>query len=451
MGSTYRPVYQDVIDALQHPHKDVRIHAAQALGRLIQDGTITRKETGEVNNHVHTTYSFSPYEPSMAAFKAWEAGLQIVGSADHDSISAADEMRRAAAYIGIASTAGFELRTSFSETSLKDRKINSPDSSGVAYVVVHGVPGNRIGECEEFLKPVQKARNARNRKQVKALNKILKKTDLGEIDFERDVLPLSHAAEGGSLTERHILAALARKIISRSGKGERVIQRLQKDFSITVKGGSYRSLMDPGNQHYLYDLLGVLKAFMLPSFYIEPNASETLPVREVVKFADSIGAIAAYPYLGDVTESPTGDKKAEKFEDSYLEELFEVIRDIGFSSITYMPPRNTKEQLLRLQKLARQYGLMEISGVDINSSRQSFRCPELLEEEFIHLVDAAWALVVHEKLSEHDEKFGLFSPKNPLAAESLETRIEAYSRIGKAMDHHHPENALDYAEEEFLL
>jgi len=76
-----------------------------------------------------------------------------------------------------------------------------------------------------------------------------------------------------------------------------------------------------------------------------------------------------------------------------------------------MPPRNTREQLARLQALCRKYEFMEISGVDINQPRQSFRCPELLLPEFRHLDDATWAMVAHEALSGLDPRYGLFLKK----------------------------------------
>ena len=85
---------------------------------------------------------------------------------------------------------------------------------------------------------------------------------------------------------------------------------------------------------------------------------------------------------------------------------------------------------------------MEISGVDINSSRQSFNCPILLEPEFRHLADAAWALIAHEKLADADPKLALFSPGNPLAHEPLENRVRKYAEIGRRMDHSQPEQAI---------
>jgi hypothetical protein len=51
---------------------------------------------------------------------------------------------------------------------------------------------------------------------------------------------------------------------------------------------------------------------------------------------------------------------------------------------------------MRLRGLCSQYGFMEISGVDINSPRQVFNCPELLDEDFANLVDTTWQLAKHE-------------------------------------------------------
>ncbi|MEI8205797.1 MAG: hypothetical protein WCG03_02860, partial [Kiritimatiellales bacterium] len=198
---------------------------------------------------------------------------------------------------------------------------------------------------------------------------------------------------------------------------------------------------------YVYDLLGVFKSALVPEFFILSGKDECINVYDAVKFANDIGAIPAYAYLGDVSESPTGDKKAEKFEDDYLDELVPELKKIGFKAITYMPPRNTKSQLLRLQKLCQANGLMEISGVDINSSRQSFNCPILLEPEFRHLTDAAWALIAHEKLAAENPKLGIFHPGNPLSAQPLEKRIAIYSNIGKRIDHRKPEEAIKLAGE----
>jgi hypothetical protein len=58
-------------------------------------------------------------------------------------------------------------------------------------------------------------------------------------------------------------------------------------------------------------------------------------------------------------------------------------------------------------------------------------------------VDAAWALIAHEKLAAEVPSLGMFHPGNPLAAQPLEKRIEIYSNLGKRIDHRHPEKAVE--------
>jgi hypothetical protein len=428
---------QRLEQAINSAEKPARLQASRDLGTLIRSGSLSRKTLEEVNNHVHTTWSFSPYEPASAAYAAWKAGLGIVGSIDHDSIGAAPEMLEVAKDLGIASTVGFELRVSFLDTPLSERKINNPDSPGIVYMCVHGVPHQKIDEVSQFLKPVNKVRNLRNKAQVEALQSLVGRYGF-DLDFERDVVPLSHASEGGSITERHILYAMAKQCIVMFGKGEKLLRFLEKDLKIALSENMQSLMLDADNPHYAYDLLGVFKSSFLPRFFIQPAKSECPDVRSVVAFGNSIGAIPAYAYLGDVAQSVTGDKKAEKFEDDFLVELMDLLSDIGYPAITYMPPRNTLDQMKRLQGLAKERNFMEISGVDINSSRQSLNCPELLQPSCRHLVDSAWALVAHEKLSTMDTKFGLFHPANPYAQKSLDERLGIYATLGRKMDSHHP-------------
>lgn len=286
---------------------------------------------------------------------------------------------------------------------------------------------------------------ARNRREVERLNRLLQERGAPTLDFDRDVFPTSLAEQGGSMTERHILFALCKKLVGSHGRGITLLDFVEFGMGISVSGKLRQRLLDAGNPHFLYDLLGVFKSALVPSFFIPSDHRECPSVFDSVEFARSIDAIPAYAYLGDVVSSATGDKKAEKFEDDYLDELMPELVQIGFQAVTYMPPRNTREQLLRLQQLCRKHGLMEISGVDINSSRQSFNCAILLEPQYRHLVDAAWALIAHEKLAAADPALALFHADNPLAVAPLAERVSRYSKLGRRIDFTQPERAIELA------
>jgi hypothetical protein len=187
-----------------------------------------------------------------------------------------------------------------------------------------------------------------------------------ELDFDRDVLPLSRYGDGGVVTERHILYAMAVKLLPDGELGER------------------------------YALLGRMKSELIPAIFV-PADDELMTLDEAAAFAGETDAILCYAYLGDVTVSPTGDKKAAKYEDEFLPELLSLMKERGVEGVTYMPSRNTYAQLDRVAGLCERYGFTQISGEDINSPGQSFICERLARPEFSHLARAARALAERER------------------------------------------------------
>ena len=346
------------------------------------------------NNHIHTIYSFSPYSPTAAVYMARAEGLETAGIMDHDSIGGAEEFRKAGKIAGIGTTCGMECRVSIEGTSLSGRRLNNPDQEGVAYMAIHSVPCNGFARLQEFFAPLRERRNVRNRKMLEKINELMAPHGI-LLDFEKDVLSISSFSDGGSVTERHLLYALSKKIVSVKGR-ENCVGFLTDGLGISLYEKQKAQLSDESNPHFLYDMLGVMKSSLVEKIYI-PATDECPRLSDIVKLADEVGAILCYPYLGDVGESPTGDKKAQKFEDDFLEDLFVMLREEGVKAITYMPARNTPEQIERLQGLCRKFGMTEISGEDVNSSRQSMICPQLAKPEFRHLVDMAWTLVKREK------------------------------------------------------
>ena len=418
-------IVQDLINQLNNPEMIDRLDALKQLTEKLAGGVISRPAFGrDVNNHIHTKYSFSPYSPSKAVWMAYMAGLSTAGIMDHDSISGSVEFTAAGKIIGLPTTIGAECRASFAATPLAGRRINNPDQDSIAYIAFHGVPHSQIKALEHFFKPIGKARTQRNRKMTRRLNELLAPAGL-VIDYDLDVLPLSLAAKGGSITERHLLYAVALKLISRFGSDWKLVDFLTGPLNISVSPKIAGMLTDPENPHQAYDLLGLLKSDLVEKFYI-PAVDECPPIAEVAAFAAMHGIVLAYPYLGDITSSVTGDKKSQTFEDSYLDELFEIIKASGFNAVTYMPSRNTREQLIRLRGLCDKYELFQISGEDINQPRQAFICEAMRDPMFSNLYDAAWALIGHERQASEQLQKGMFSSQTICSMPSLTDRIDYY-------------------------
>ena len=94
----------ELIVKLNDADKAVRLDALRSLKAMIDAGEIEAPVQGnDVNNHIHTTYSFSPYSPTKAVWMAYNAGLKTAGIMDHDSLSGAREFIEAAEIVGILS------------------------------------------------------------------------------------------------------------------------------------------------------------------------------------------------------------------------------------------------------------------------------------------------------------------------------------------------------------
>jgi hypothetical protein len=424
----------DLITALNAATPAERLSAARGIASLQEAGEIATPETsGYVNNHIHTIYSFSPYSPSKAVWASREAGLAVSGIVDHDSVAGVREFREAGRAFGFPTTAGFELRSDHTATALGSRRTNNPDQEGVSYMTFHGLRDSEIDAVAEFLEPVAKARGERNRAMCERLADI---SGL-PLDYDADVAPLSRGAEGGAVTERHLLCALSLAAIREYGgpgpdssasplalssqPGDALfyffkkklsfsdgdIEKLKVSWATSVYNSGFpiglassnatATSCPYGDDFFLYDLIGVLKASLVESFYLPAGAVECPPLASLVKFARAHDIIITYPYLGDITSSVTGDKKAQKFEDDYLDELFGILKEEGVGAVSYMPARNTREQAARVRELADRYGMLQISGEDINSPRQSFISEASKDPYFANLSETTWRLVEHEK------------------------------------------------------
>lgn len=377
-----------ILNLLNAPTKDERL---ENLKKIVAQTEFPPMVPQYINNHIHTTYSFSPYSPSAAVYAARMEGLCTAGIIDHDSISGAREFLEAAKIVDMPVTIGMEARVSMSGTRLEGRRTNNPDQEGVSYMTIQGVPHDKIETLTAFFRPYQAARHDRNRKMLEKINKLLPGIAL---DYDKDVLPLSMAHEDGGVTERHLMYALAIKLVAQVGKGEAMVKKLA-DIGLSLSVKQEAQMLDTEYPFYEYDLLGILKSAFVPMIFIDAT-DECPKLQDMVKLCDDIDAFLCYAYLGDVGDSVTGDKKAQKFEDDYLDDVFECLKEEGVRSVTYMPTRNTPAQLERLRGLCEQYGMFQISGEDINSPRQSFVIKAMENPMFKNLIDATWKLIEHE-------------------------------------------------------
>jgi hypothetical protein len=68
--------YEALLRDLNDNDARIRLDSLKGLMKMVEAGELKRPEKGrDINNHIHTFYSFSPYSPSKAIWMAFSAGL----------------------------------------------------------------------------------------------------------------------------------------------------------------------------------------------------------------------------------------------------------------------------------------------------------------------------------------------------------------------------------------
>lgn len=115
----------DILNRLNAPTREERLANLKAVLKTAEFPPMVPQY---INNHIHTTYSFSPYSPTAAVYAARMEGLCTAGIIDHDSISGAREFLAAAELVGMPVTVGMECRVSMNGTAMQGKRTNNPRS-----------------------------------------------------------------------------------------------------------------------------------------------------------------------------------------------------------------------------------------------------------------------------------------------------------------------------------
>ena len=332
---------------------------------LLKKSAVRPPQTGFVNLHCHTFFSFNAYgySPSHIAWKALQEGLEVVGVVDFDVLDGADEMRAAGEILGVKTVAGLETRVAIPEYA--DRVINSPGEKGVAYFIGIGIGGSPEPETNAngVLATLRATAEKRNLSRLSKINALL-----GDIrlSYEKDVLPLTPL---GNATERHIFQALIKKAEERFGKDR---ERLADFWSTRLKedkgriSSAMRSL--PG-------FLELLRARLIKEISHEDTGCslKSFPaLEEVIGMIRSMGGLPTAAWLDGTNE---GEKD--------IRNLLEFLRSKGVGVLNVIPDRNwniqnAEEKKIKVKNLdivirtARDLGFPLIAGTEMNKYGQKF-------------------------------------------------------------------------------
>jgi len=167
-----------------------------------QEGIPHNTETGAVNMHCHSFFSFNAFghSPSSLAWLGRQHGFAMMGIVDFDVLDGVDEFLTACELSSIGGSAGIETRVFVPEYA--SQEINSPGEPGVCYHMGIGFSSGKVPvNVAPILADLGSRAAERNQRILSRVNAYLAPVT---VDYKRDVLPLTPA---GHPTERHLVAA----------------------------------------------------------------------------------------------------------------------------------------------------------------------------------------------------------------------------------------------------
>ncbi len=419
-----------MIRMLSHPSKRKRLKAAALLKKTGETEAFSSPDESEkINLAIHTDYSFSPYSPSLAAYMACKNGLALAGISDHDTLSGAEEFKKATAIFGTEATYGVQLRVRVNFG--KPIKLNNFYENNLAFVSIRGIPYPSIKKLNKKLGGVRAARLARDREMTERLNARIKKFGMS-VDFEKDVLKNSCYKDGGTVTERHILYAFAKQIVQKYPTAEEIKTFLKEGVNVNTDSRFDLYLSDVKSSYFAYDLVDCIKN-EIRFFYVP--ASDAIELAEAVSLAKEFGGLVTYSYLGNSVRNIDGEEKVFPMEDGNAEEIISFLASSGVDGIECVMPNMTDERLEIIDGLAEKYGMFVLPCCDINSPRQKFDATAFgfteNEDRKKKYIRNLWAVAGHAKSCECSLGDGLNGEKSVQNNPSLEDRLTLYAEIGK--------------------
>ena len=405
------------IKYLNHPIREIRFECVKVLSDALKKGRLPCIEriNGQ-NNQVRSQYSFSPYSPSMVAWKAYQAGVSTCGFMDYESVEGCREFWDACRLFGIVPTLGFEMRMNWRETETKKGLYFDLENESVCRFAIHGISISKLLEYEKFLYRIRQERWLRNIKMTDRIHKILSIYGM-YLDFEQDIVPFSKWIARGNITEKHLLYAAAKKIREKYKTGTEILSFLCRGIGADLSNLERKKVLNEENPFYLYDITDILEKSLLKHIYEPVSMYEVPSAKKMIPYLIKRGGIPSYIFEG---------------EKNVLHEMIDSLVKHGMQTISYVPHCGDVSYMWIVQTLCQKYSLIGIAENIIDHPQQLFCEIEHDQKVRVDMDKIIWAIVGHENVVNVDVSQGLFSYEICRKYPCLKERLDLFEKIGRA-------------------
>lgn len=297
------------------------------------------------NTHIHTNYSFSCFRsPAEAAWRAWQAGVEIFGINDHYTVEGHAEFGAACAVLGLPATFSIEAVAMDRAAEAEGLLCNDPGNPGRIYLCGKGVTRRDDPRAAATLAELRRHLERRNRAMVARVDGHFQ-TRLGDAGIGWDSIVAQTPC--GNTTERHIALAVVRRLEALAPRPEAFAVAFQRLCDAAPASD------DAGRQNQVRGAL--LKA---GKACYEPEDPAAFPsVAALRELYLQLGAIPTYPVLGNPLTGGEQDPEA----------LCDRLAGWGIHALELIPSRNTDERVAAVLAAAARRGWPVFDGTEHNT------------------------------------------------------------------------------------
>ena len=392
------------VDAIQNNKTAAgRLNALRKLAKTLPQND---KSPEAVNIQTHTTFSFSPYTPSMAAYMAYKFNLSVAGILDNYTIDGAKEFIEACKILGISYSVGVEMRADFGG--------GETPYSNVAFF---GVAKRYFKQLKNELAPYRAKRRENVTSTLAAVNKKTAPHGI-TVDMKKDVMPLV----GSVILSKYVYFALAEKIVAKFGEGEKSCTFLSDELKMELTETERGLLCDDTNPYYVYDMANIISdnytVFHTFKNYPKPE--------EMVSLCHSVGAICSYEYVLKRGKKKKSDEELIAFN----EKLVEKLKLLGFDAISFDPSAFSEAVLESLKKLLKENELLPLNLTRVEFPRRRFYSA-VADKELLKDMTEAVYVIVGSEICENDAAAQGFVLCEDVLVKTYKDKIDLFARIGR--------------------
>lgn len=365
------------------------------------------------NFNISTNYSFSPYNPTMAAFMSYKSGVSVAGVCDFGTVASAKEFLSGCKTLDVFGVCGFEA-------VLANEKLGD---CGCAF---YGISKINLPVFEPLLADFCAVCTERAQAVTQKMNDVFAKYEIA-VDYQKDVYEHSQLKKGGTITLKHVFRAVGEKIIEKYGKGRAVADFLKQKLILDLDESEYNLLCDAGNTYYIYDLIAVLR-----KFYGEKGNVVTYPDSKIfTEKAAETGVIAAYEY-----QCPYSWLEMQAEIDRTTEEFSRRLDEVkaeGFNAVCLSVREYSAPALAAFVAAVKQKEMLVVLTEKTEYPRTAFgiECPKSAGS---FAETCALAIAGNSRSIAKCQSDGIFSDKTAIKCPSFDERLSIFVAIGRNSD-----------------